>query len=81
MEEIAKHDSADNGVWIVINDLVYDVTKFLGEHPGGAMILITVAGEDGTSEYDDAAHPASVMDQANGEFLIGKLKKKQEKDK
>ena len=80
MEEIGKHDSRENGVWIVIHDLVYDVTEFLDKHPGGPAFLISVAGEDGTAEYESAAHPQFVMDQSNNEFLIGRLKKEEVND-
>ena len=31
LAEVAKHKTSDAGVWIVINDKVYDVSKFLEE--------------------------------------------------
>jgi len=34
-EEIKKHTIAATGVWIVIDGAVYDVSKFMIEHPGG----------------------------------------------
>lgn len=34
-DEIKKHTTRDNGVWIVIKGLVYNVTAFMLEHPGG----------------------------------------------
>merc|ERR1711924_438156 len=33
-EEVAKH-STDSDCWVIVGDDVYDVTKFLGDHPGG----------------------------------------------
>ena len=32
--DVASHNKADN-LWLVIDEDVYDVTKFQDEHPGG----------------------------------------------
>lgn len=74
MEDVEKHDSKEKGVWIVLNNLVYDVTPFLPLHPGGAGFLLEVAGEDATQEFEAAIHSESARMKAQ-EFLIGKLKK------
>ena len=34
MAEVAKHKSQDD-VWMVIHNKIYDVTKYLDDHPGG----------------------------------------------
>ena len=41
-DEIKKHNNRDS-LWIVLYGRVYDVTKFMTEHPGGSDILIDVA--------------------------------------
>ncbi|XP_056631645.1 cytochrome b5-like [Diorhabda sublineata] len=57
LEEIAKHDGEqDTRVWIIIRDIVYDVTEFLEQHPGGPEIIQTVAGKDATIEFEDVRH-------------------------
>merc|ERR1712051_186027 len=47
-DEVAKHCSGKD-CWCILGDDVYDVTKFLAEHPGGAQIF---AGKDATEEFD-----------------------------
>ena len=46
-EEVNKHNSKIDS-WIVINNYVYDVTKFKWIHPGGIKILEFYAGQDAT---------------------------------
>merc|ERR1712113_502958 len=43
--EVEKHAS-ESGCWVIVGDEVYDVTKFLPDHPGGkkAFILFRVCG-------------------------------------
>ena len=80
MDEIEKHDSKDNGVWIVLNNLVYDVTPFLPNHPGGPGFLLEVAGEDATSEFEAAIHSHSARERSK-QYIIGKVKYDKNKKK
>jgi L-lactate dehydrogenase (cytochrome) len=41
--EVAKHRSRES-CWIVIHSKVYDVTDFVNEHPGGAVIILKQGG-------------------------------------
>merc|ERR1719197_172468 len=43
-------------LWMAIHGLVYDVTKYMGEHPGGGQILEAVSGKDATYEFEEAGH-------------------------
>ena len=36
--------------------LVYDVTKYIHDHPGGADVLIEAAGVDASEAFDNAGH-------------------------
>ena len=38
-EEVSKH-ADENSLWIILDNKVYDVTKFMMEHPGGEEVLI-----------------------------------------
>lgn len=74
MDEVAKHDDRQKGVWIVLNGLVYDTTPFLPLHPGGPDFLLDVGGEDATQEFEAAMHTESARMKTR-QFVIGKLKK------
>jgi nitrate reductase (NAD(P)H) len=49
IDELRKHDNENP--WFVVNGEVYDGTKFLEGHPGGAQSIISAAGLDATDEF------------------------------
>uniref|UniRef100_A0A915LTY3 Cytochrome b5 n=1 Tax=Meloidogyne javanica TaxID=6303 RepID=A0A915LTY3_MELJA len=53
--EVSQNNS-NNNCWIIIGNKVYDVTKFLDEHPGGCEVLLEKAGEDRTEAFEDIGH-------------------------
>ncbi|XP_031639588.1 cytochrome b5 [Contarinia nasturtii] len=55
LAEIAKHNS-NQTTWIVIHNNIYDVTKFLNEHPGGEEVLLEQAGKDASESFEDVGH-------------------------
>lgn len=71
MDEISKHNTADD-LWLVYNGQVYDVSKYLDEHPGGEEVIVDCAGEDATGAFDDIGHSDDAHDILKG-LLIGKL--------
>merc|ERR1711979_52954 len=78
--EVAEHNKSkgeDKSIWTVIHDKVYDVTKFLDEHPGGEEIMIENAGLDATEAFEDVGHSTDAREML-AEYLIGEL---QESDK
>lgn len=50
IDEMRKHDGQDEP-WFMLNGQVYDGTKFLEGHPGGAASIIGAAGQDVTEEF------------------------------
>lgn len=50
IDELRKHDGEDHP-WFVVQGQVYDGTKFLEGHPGGAASIIGAAGQDVTEEF------------------------------
>eukprot|EP00638_Chattonella_subsalsa_P010286 CAMPEP_0117758472 /NCGR_PEP_ID=MMETSP0947-20121206/15401_1 /TAXON_ID=44440 /ORGANISM="Chattonella subsalsa, Strain CCMP2191" /LENGTH=126 /DNA_ID=CAMNT_0005578671 /DNA_START=139 /DNA_END=519 /DNA_ORIENTATION=+ len=77
MEEVQKHNSEED-VWIVIGNAktggpkVYDVTKYLNDHPGGGEMLLDVAGQNADDMFEDVGHTSDAR-KTMKEFLIGKL--------
>lgn len=51
---------------------MYDVTKYLEDHPGGIDALVEVAGKDATSAYEDVGHSEDSREILE-RFLVGNL--------
>ncbi|TLD34969.1 Acyl-CoA dehydrogenase [Venturia nashicola] len=56
-KEVSTHKSVEEGLWIIIDNEVYDVTKFIDEHPGGPKILKRVGGKDASKQFWKASNP------------------------
>ncbi|CAI5760181.1 unnamed protein product [Candida verbasci] len=54
-DEIEKHKSHDD-LWVVLNGKVYDISRYIDEHPGGEEVILDVAGTDATEAFDDIGH-------------------------
>ncbi|KXS22201.1 hypothetical protein M427DRAFT_106591 [Gonapodya prolifera JEL478] len=73
IQEVAEHNSeGERSAWIVVNGLVYDVTAFANEHPGGKKILLKEAGKDATAKFKQF-HADSVLTQYGPKLQVGKL--------
>ena len=43
-------------MWLAIDGIVYDVTPFMDDHPGGGDIMLSAAGKDGPDDFEDVGH-------------------------
>jgi len=75
LEEVKEHNKSkgeDRSIWVVIHDKVYDITKFLDEHPGGEEILIENAGTDSTESFEDVGHSSDAREMLES-YYVGEL--------
>ena len=70
-EQVAQHDNMQS-CWIIINDIVYDVTNFLWEHPGGAETILEWAGADATEAFESIGHSSGARLML-ADYAIGRL--------
>ena len=72
MADVAKHADASS-CWSAINGNVYDLTKWVNQHPGGPRVILGLCGKDGTSgfvgQHGGQSRPESIL---KG-FLLGPL--------
>ena len=73
--EVSKHNSHESN-WIVIDDFVYDVTKFAKFHPGGKQFIDRVAGSDSTNAFYKY-HRQDVLETVAKKFRIGCIREEE----
>ncbi|KZV30300.1 cytochrome b5 [Dorcoceras hygrometricum] len=71
LAEISEHNNKKD-CWLLINGKVYDVTKFLDDHPGGDDVLLTATGKDATDDFEDVGHSSSARSMMD-EFFVGEI--------
>ena len=68
-EEVAKHKSNED-IWQIINGRVFNVSKYLEDHPGGEEVLLDKGGMDATEDFEDVGHSNDARKTLN-KFEIG----------
>jgi cytochrome-b5 reductase len=86
LEQVQKHNTVDD-LWIVLHNkgslpppglrprltsTVYDVTKYLDDHPGGTEVLVEVAGTDATEAFEGVGHSDEAREQLEP-YYVGDL--------
>ena len=71
-QEVAKHNT-ETDLWIVIDDKVYDVTKYANQHPGGPIVLLNKAGKNASLAFEQASHSKNAKENVMPKQLIGKI--------
>lgn len=71
VDEVKKHNK-DSDCWVILHGQVYDVTRFLNDHPGGKKAIMLYAGKDATTEFD-MLHSKDLLARYGPEYHIGAL--------
>ncbi|NXA48171.1 CYB5 protein, partial [Nothocercus julius] len=71
LEEVKKHSNSQS-TWFILHNRIYDVTKFLEQHPGGEEVLREQAGGDATENFEDVGHSTDARSLSET-FIIGEL--------
>jgi cytochrome b involved in lipid metabolism len=72
LEEVKKRDSATS-CWSIIYDNVFDLTKWISRHPGGAEKIRAICGKDGTTSFErQHVGDGGAANQLSA-FFLGKL--------
>lgn len=58
--------------WIIIDNVVYDVSTFLEDHPGGPEVLLQNSGGDASRCFHDVGHTEEALEWRR-EFRVGEL--------
>lgn len=72
--DVSKHGNSSS-CWSVVNGGVYDLTSWIGKHPGGDEAILKICGKDGSAAFND--QHGGMQKQANllATFKIGVLVK------
>ncbi|KAI9275679.1 acyl-CoA dehydrogenase/oxidase [Phascolomyces articulosus] len=69
-EEVKRHANEDD-LWIIIDTVVYDMSRFVDMHPGGAFPILEYAGKDATDAFY-GLHRQEVLQKYN-RYKIGTI--------
>jgi cytochrome b involved in lipid metabolism len=69
--EVKKHNN-NKSCWIIIHNEIFDVTKFLNEHPGGEEVLLEQAGKDASEPFEDVGHSTDAREMMK-KYKVGEL--------
>jgi hypothetical protein len=74
MAQVRANNSASS-CWSVIDGSVYNLTKWINSHPGGAAVMVGLCGRDGTSSFNSRHGGQSSPKSTLTSYLLGPLEK------
>jgi sulfite reductase (NADPH) flavoprotein alpha-component len=74
VSEVAQRNNAKAGYWIILEQVVYDMTEFAELHPGGRTIVRAYAGIDAGHAYARAHDRQPDVDAMRDMYRIGRIR-------
>jgi len=68
LDALKAHTGRDD-LYVLVSGKVYNVTKFLDEHPGGDEVILSEAGKDATEAFEDVGHSDEARDLLKGMYV------------
>ena len=72
LEEVKKHASSTS-CWSIVYENVFDLTKWITKHPGGAEKIRAICGKDGTSSFERQHQGDGGAANQLSSYFLGKL--------
>eukprot|EP01084_Bolivina_argentea_P062784 114769_1 len=62
-DEVSKHNNKKDGIWLIINQFVYDVTEFVQhmKHPAGKQAIKPWYGKDASEAFEAVFHSKDAL--------------------
>ncbi|KAM9923017.1 hypothetical protein OXX80_011688, partial [Metschnikowia pulcherrima] len=72
--EVAKHNTEDD-CWVIVKNVVMNLSTFLNDHPGGRESILKFAGRDATESFD-MLHEDNVIARYAPQCVLGRVESK-----
>jgi len=70
--QVAEHKTAGD-CWSIVNGRVFDLTAWVGKHPGGRSVIVAMCGVDGTAAYNGKHGGSASANASLASYQIGTL--------
>lgn len=74
VSDVVDRNNDHDGFWMVIDNIVYDLTDFIGLHPGGRTVLLNYCGLDATQGFMKVHHGHSEIEAMRDMYEIGYIR-------